>query len=138
MTQVFNHPKQKLLRQKLRKMPIGCERKLWQRIRNKQLGYKFFRQYGIGKYVVDFYCSELKLVIEMDGITHTTPEEIENDQIRQKFIESKDIRVKRYSNNDIKENFSEVIYNIQEMCGELEGKKSNSPCPSLCKREGTK
>ena len=88
MIKVFNQPKQKLLRQSLRKMPIGCERKLWSRLRNKQLGYKFFRQYGIDKYIIDFYCPTLKLAIEIDDATHSTDEEIKKDVIRQKFIEN--------------------------------------------------
>jgi very-short-patch-repair endonuclease len=129
MTKVFNQPKQKLLRQNLRKMPIGCERKLWNRLRNKQLGYKFFRQYGIGRYIVDFYCPKLKLAVEIDGATHSADEEIKKDVIRQKFIESLGVTFKRYNNSDIKDNFSEVVYDIQKTCELL---TSNSPRPSLC------
>ncbi len=135
MTKVLNQPNQKLLRQNLRKMPISCERKLWHRLKNKQFGYKFFRQYGVDKYIVDFYCPRLKLAIEIDGATHSTNEEIKNDKIRQKFIENLGTTVKRYNNSDVKANFSEVVYDIQEICRLL---NSNSSYPSLCKREGTK
>jgi very-short-patch-repair endonuclease len=119
MTKIFNQPKQKLLRQALRKMPVSCERKLWSRLRNKQLDYKFFRQFGIGEYIVDFYCPTLKLDIELDGATHCTKEEIKRDEIRDKYLQSLGIITKRYNNTDIKENFSEVIYDIQQTCEQL-------------------
>lgn len=135
MTQIFNKQQQLIIRRKLRQEPIICERKLWNKLRNNQLGYKFRRQYGIGKYVVDFYCPKLKLAIEVDGATHSTDREIKKDIIRQKFIESLGVTVKRYYNSDIKENLSGVIYSIQETCEKL---SSNPSCPSPCKREGTK
>jgi very-short-patch-repair endonuclease len=53
---------------------------LWQKLRRQSLGYKFRRQYGIGKYIIDFYCQELRLAIEVDGITHE--DKIEYEEIR--------------------------------------------------------
>lgn len=103
MTQIYNKKEQKNTRKYLRKLPVGCEIKLWSGIRQKQLGYKFRRQFGIGKYIVDFYCPELKLAIEIDGATHCTDKEIEHDKIRQAYIESLGIKIIRYSNIDIKE-----------------------------------
>ena len=119
MTQIFNQQKQKCLRRKLRKEPISCERKIWSKLRNNQSGYKFRRQYGIGRYIVDFYCPKLKLVIEIDGATHSTEEEEKNDEERQKYLESLGLTVKRYLNVDIINNFDEVAENIKEVCLEL-------------------
>jgi very-short-patch-repair endonuclease len=122
MDKVFNQKQQKSLRQSLRRMPIGCERKLWSKLRNKQLGYKFRRQYGISNYIVDFYCPALRLVIEIDGATHGTEDEVKRDIIRQKFLESLGLAVRRYNNADIKNNFSDVIYDIQQACSNLNTK----------------
>ena len=128
MTQIFNQQKQKGLRRKLRKEPISCERKLWNKLRNNQLGYKFRRQYGIGRYIVDFYCPKLKLVIEIDGATHSTEEEEERDEERQKYFESLGLTVKRYLNVDIINNFDEAIIDISKACDELF--ESNPPPPA--------
>lgn len=115
MTKVFNQSSQKKLRQALRKIPVSCERKIWSRLRNKQLGYKFFRQFGIGKYIMDFYCPVLKFMIEIDGATHCTEDEIQKDKTRDQYLRNFGITIKRYTNTDIKENFSEVIYDVQEI-----------------------
>ncbi len=61
-------------------------KKLWFYLRKKQLGVKFRRQHGIGKYVVDFFCSERKLVIELDGDSHFSIEAQKYDEIRNLFI----------------------------------------------------
>lgn len=57
---------------------------LWQEIRNRKLGFQFHRQVPIKEYIVDFYCHELLLVIEIDGSTHDHPEVAVNDLQRQK------------------------------------------------------
>jgi len=78
--------------------------------------FKFRRQYGIGKYIVDFYCPKLKLAIEIDGATHSTDEEIRKDKEREKFINRFGIIVKRYYNNDVYNNLDAVLSNIYEVC----------------------
>ena len=67
---VFNQKEQKSIRQSLRNSVSTIEKILWSKIRNQQLGVKFRRQHGIGKYIVDFYCSDFQLVIELDGDSH--------------------------------------------------------------------
>ncbi len=124
MTEIFNRKPQKRLRRYLRKLPIQAENRLWNKIRNKQLGYKFRRQYGIGNYIVDFYCPVLRLVIEIDGATHSTPEEIKKDKIRQNYFMKLGLNIKRYTNNDIRKSLEEVLSNIIETCKELD-KKGN-------------
>ena len=133
MERIINNRKQKLLRRKLRQTPIGCESKLWSRLRNKQLGYKFNRQVSIGKYVVDFFCYSLQLAIEIDGATHATDKEICYDEKRQDYIESLGIKVKRYNNIDITNNLEWVLSDIIEVCESLKYKPHPNP---LLKGEG--
>jgi very-short-patch-repair endonuclease len=88
MTRLFNRKYQKPIRQRLRNNATAAERLLWSRLKQSQLlGYKFRRQQGIDRYVVDFYCAEQKLAIEIDGATNSTPDEIRHDNKRQRSIE---------------------------------------------------
>ncbi len=122
MTKIYNQQEFKNLRKKLRNQShdVVCEKLLWRKIRRNQLGYKFRRQFGIGSYVVDFYCPQLKLAVEIDGATHASDREVDLDKVRQNYIESLGITVKRYLNIDIKENLSEVLNNLNDVCKLLE------------------
>ena len=82
MTQVFNKKNDTIKRQILRNNNPTCERQLWAHLKNKQLGFRFRRQFGIGPYVVDFYCPKFRLVVEIDGPSH----DIKDDVIRQTQI----------------------------------------------------
>ncbi|BAZ88274.1 endonuclease domain-containing protein [Dolichospermum compactum] len=77
-----------------------AEKQLWQRLKNKQmLGLKFRRQQVIDRFIVDFYCHEVKLVIEVDGEIHNYTQV--EDAIRQEFLESLGLRVVRFKNEDV-------------------------------------
>lgn len=76
------------------------------------VGYKFLRQKPIGNYIVDFYCSELKLVIEIDGDTHTE-DTFEKDMIRQKWLESMGMTVLRFSDLEVKKDMDNVVMAIE-------------------------
>lgn len=78
------NPKLKELARQLRKNMTLGEVILWQEIRNRKLGVQFHRQVPIKEYIVDFYCHELLLVIEIDGSTRDHPEVAVNDLQRQK------------------------------------------------------
>lgn len=132
MTILFNLKKNKRLRKNLRKQDILSEKILWAKLSKKQQGYKFRRQFGIGDYIVDFYCPKLRLVIEIDGATHSKDDEIRLDNRRQGFIESLGLVVKRYTNIDMQENLSEVMADIQETCFDLNN-KITPPNPPLGK-----
>ena len=68
---IFNNAATKNRRRELQKTQTNAERKIWNLLRNKQVnGYKFFRQFGIGPYIVDFYCPILKIAIKIDGGHH--------------------------------------------------------------------
>ena len=105
----YNDSSLKEIRQYLRNNPTLTEELLWKHLKNKELGYKFQRQYGIDGYVVDFYCPELRLAIEIDGGYHFTPDVIEYDQQRQDYIEAYDIRFLRFTNEEIYEDINKVL-----------------------------
>jgi len=110
MGSIYNRAKQKRLRQYLRNTASDAERLLWSSLKGSQLlGYKFRRQQGIGQYVVDFYCPSKKVVIEIDGATHWTEEELRKDRKRQDTIEALGIRVLRFTNDDVYKNKEGVL-----------------------------
>ncbi len=83
------NPALKELAKQLRQNMTFSEVKLWNELKNGQLmGYDFDRQRPIGNYIVDFFCKDLQLALEVDGITHLDEKVIEKDFIRQEDIES--------------------------------------------------
>ena len=88
----------------------------------KLMGYRFRRQYGIGPYVLDFYCLGLKLAIEVDGDSHF--EAGEYDRERQRYIESLGIRVLRFTNREVFERLDDVAGGIAAF---VEGRRGGDP-----------
>ncbi len=90
------------------------------------------RQKVIGKYVVDFYCADAKLVIELDGSQHFSDKGIETDKERDSYLNGLGIMVLRYSNYDLKTNFYGVCDGITEIINSRSKKKSenNAKMPS--------
>ncbi|OGF72491.1 hypothetical protein A2W54_00485 [Candidatus Giovannonibacteria bacterium RIFCSPHIGHO2_02_43_13] len=114
MTEIFNKKSQTIKRRILRNNMTRPELLLWTKLKNKQMdGYRFRRQFSIGRYVADFYCPELKLVIEIDGPNHNTKENIEYDRERDLFMHSLDINIIRISNSQILDNIDEAIVIIK-------------------------
>ena len=106
-----NTPELKPLRKKLRTEQTDCEKILWQKLRNKQFnGYKFYRQFGVGPYILDFYCDTAKLAIELDGGQHS--ERVEYDKDRTDYINSLEIKVIRFWNNQVMSNLDDVLETI--------------------------
>ncbi len=122
---IFNRPQKTSLRRELRKNPTEPERKLWGRIRNRQLGVKFRRQHGIGHYIVDFYLAEPALVIELDGDSHYTETGIEHDRVRNGFLNALGISILRFTNLDVMHNCDGVLTTIQSHIENLQ-KQSRS------------
>ena len=88
----------------LRKEMTKEERHLWYDfLRNYPI--RFLRQKVLGKYIVDFYCAEAKLVIELDGSQHFEAENITKDNVRTSFLETYDLKVIRIPNNEVNNNF---------------------------------
>ena len=112
MRKIHNLKIQKVIRKKLRSSATPQEIILWSRLKGKQLGCKFRRQQSLGKYIVDFYCPEKNLVIELDGWQHE--EQIEYDKNRSNFLESLNLKILRFWNNDINNNLDNVILEIEK------------------------
>ncbi len=116
-TQLYNKKEIEGFRKNLRNKSTPAESVLWRSLKNRQLeGKKFRRQYSVGNYILDFYCLEEKLAIELDGAHHFTEEGIKHDQIREEYLKSIGIRIIRFENsavfkfhesvlNEIKNNF---------------------------------
>lgn len=113
MYEIFNKSKFLSHRRELRKSLTPQELKLWYYLRNKKLGVKFRRQHGIGPYVVDFYCKENNLVIELDGAQHK--DEKEYDKERDNYMETLGIKVLRFWNGEIDKNIEKVLQKIKDV-----------------------
>ena len=119
------------LKRRLRSNMTGPEARLWSRLRARQLqGLKFRRQHGIGPYIVDFYCPEQSLVIEVDGDSHADADQVVKDKQRETYLQSLGLRVIRYINDDIVKNLDGVL---EDLAARLSS-GSTSPHPSLRRR----
>ena len=128
MTQLFNRVEAKKLRQSLRRNIPNAEILLWRKLRHRQLsGFKIRRQFSIGRFIVDFYCPQAKLAIEIDGDTHYADSQQILDKNRQAFIEMLGIKVLRFTNNEIYKEINEVLHAIHN---ELTNSTSPRPSPS--------
>jgi very-short-patch-repair endonuclease len=100
----------KARRVELRKNTTKTEVILWDKIRNRQVeNMKFKRQYSVVGYVVDFYCPEIRLVIEIDGDSHFTEKGVEKDVVRTKLINSLKINILRFTNDEIYNNLENAL-----------------------------
>ena len=95
----------------MRKAPTPAET-LWARLRSERPGgLKFRRQHAIGPYIVDFYCVQVRLVIEVDGPIHDN--QVEDDRARQEYLEQLGLHVLRFSNAQILESIDQVLTSIR-------------------------
>src|SRR5262249_18697024 len=100
---------------KLRAAPTNAERVLWGALRNRRFsGRKFRRQHPIDRYVVDFICIEKKLIVEIDGATHSTEREVARDAERTRVLETLGFHVVRVSNIDVYKNLEGVLEMIAD------------------------
>ncbi len=110
---IFNKPSFKRFRSGLRKNSTDAERKLWSKLRNQQLGkLKFYRQYSIGSYILDFYCPKIRLAIELDGGQHAETQKEFYDKRRSDYLKKYNICILRFWNNEVLENTEGVILKI--------------------------
>jgi len=105
------NPKLKLLARELRNNSTKSEIILWNKIKKRSLGVEFHRQVPIDEYIVDFYCHELMLAIEVDGSTHYY--NFEKDDFRQKSLENIGIKVFRIEDKDIRFALNDVVRAIE-------------------------
>ncbi|MDH7461430.1 endonuclease domain-containing protein [Chitinophagaceae bacterium 26-R-25] len=104
----------KAFSRKLRNHSTVGEILLWMQLRAGQLrGFTFNRQKPLGNYIVDFYCKPLKLVIEVDGGYHFTPEQRVRDQQRQQILESMNLHFLRFRDEEVRNDMNNVIKAIE-------------------------
>jgi very-short-patch-repair endonuclease len=104
----------------LRRRSPTAERILWSRLKNRGLGgVKFVRSEPIGPYYADFACRAAKLIVEIDGATHSADEEIASDARRTAFLEARGYRVVRFSNAQVYENVGAIEEEIARVLAEL-------------------
>ena len=121
--------KQKIFARRLRGLQTDAERKLWSKLRDRQIcRAKFRRQHPIGKYITDFCCVEIGLIIELDGSQHM--QQVQADQRRSRYLEQRGYRVLRFWDNEVLANIDGVMEQIVRVL--------NSPHPNpLPAGEGT-
>jgi very-short-patch-repair endonuclease len=118
---IWYHPDLKLQACELRNNCTFSEAKLWERLKGKQMkGYDFHRQKPLNYYIIDFYCNELKLAIEIDGEIHESEENLIKDLIRQERLQDYGISFLRFKDSEIKNNIEEVLYKINKWIGDYE------------------
>ncbi|MCY3865828.1 MAG: endonuclease domain-containing protein [Chloroflexi bacterium] len=106
----------------MRQRPTRAEMMLWQHLRGKRMrGFRFRRQQPIGRFIVDFYCRQAQLVVEIDGPSHYSNEAVEYDEQRTGFLEELGLSVLRFGNE-------QVIYEIDAVLNAVgENLPSESP-----------
>ena len=119
------NPRLKEYARQLRKQGILSEVLLWKQIQRKNLGFQFHRQVPVDEYILDFYCHELMLAIEIDGNSHDDFIDVKlHDEKRQQRLESLGIRFIRFHDYEVKRNISLVVNAIVGFIDEL---KTTSP-----------
>jgi very-short-patch-repair endonuclease len=117
-----NDPTLKDRRRELRQSQTEAEKSFWGQVRNKRfMGLKFFRQYSVGQYILDFYCPEIRLAVELDGGQHNEPEQREYDAARTDYLHAHGIRVLRFWNHEVMSEMEGVLMRMEAEC--------NPSCP---------
>lgn len=117
---IYNKQTTKENRRNLRKAQTPEELIFWAQVKGRRFHkYKFRRQYAIGKYIADFYCPALRLVVEIDGGQHFEKENKKYDLLRTEYFEKLGMKVKRYTNVDIKSNLKGAMDDLLEICNYL-------------------
>lgn len=116
MTEFFNRSSERAVRRKLRAGMPAPELVLWSRLKGKQLlGLRFRRQYSVGPFILDFYCPQVRIGIELDGDSHYSEEAPARDARRDQYIAQFGIRILRFTNKDVMDNLGGVLTSIAEV-----------------------
>jgi very-short-patch-repair endonuclease len=101
----------------LRHEATSAEKVLWSALRGRQMaGLKFRRQHPIGQVILDFYCVEKRLAVEVDGAIHLNPEQAAHDADRTDYLAQHGIRVLRFTNDEVERHLPDVLKKIQAAC----------------------
>ncbi len=115
---VPSSPRIKHQAKNLRKEMTPAEQKLWQHLRNRRLfELKFRRQHPVGRFILDFYCHEYLLIVEVDGGIHEL--QTERDQLWTKWLQQQGYKVMRFKNEDVIFNIKGVLTEIARVCGRI-------------------
>jgi very-short-patch-repair endonuclease len=135
MSVVFNSKSYTARRKALRRSLSKAEAVIWLHLSRKQMnGFKFRRQYSVNQYVIDFYCPELKLAIEIDGDSHYGYLSEKYDNERQKYIESFGIHFMRFTNDDVCNNINGVLQMIYDWTERYKNRNTPPHVPSSSRR----
>ena len=111
---IHYNPKLKALAAHLRSQGTKSEIILWNQLKGSQMnGFRFIRQKPIGDYIVDFYCKEVGLVIELDGLSHQYNEVMDLDERKQSYLESIGLKVIRFEDEDVIRDLPNVMRVIE-------------------------
>jgi very-short-patch-repair endonuclease len=103
----------KTIARTLRRNATSAERRLWQGLRREQIpGFRFRRQVILGSFVADFACFDARMVIEVDGATHGTDDEIDRDATRSAALAAQGYDILRFTNDDVFRNLEGVLETI--------------------------
>ncbi|MCC6347695.1 MAG: endonuclease domain-containing protein [Nitrospirales bacterium] len=99
---LHNDPSLKNQRQELRRNQTDAEKAFWTKVRNREFyGMRFFRQYSVGPYILDFYCPEIQLAVELDGGQHNQSTNREQDTVRTAYLKAEGIQIVRFWNHEV-------------------------------------
>ncbi|WP_047417040.1 endonuclease domain-containing protein [Cellulophaga sp. Hel_I_12] len=117
------NPKLKAYARQLRTNSTLSEVLLWQKIKGKALGVQFHRQVPINEFIVDFYCHEIQLTIEIDGSSHDN--KYDYDCKRQNVLETKGVQFIRFTNNEINKQLFSVLLALEDKIVDLMNSNHN-------------
>ena len=118
-----NRPEELTVRRSLRTNGTKEEAMMWKVLKNRQVsGVRFRRQFSVGAYILDFYCPELKLCIELDGAGHYNSEGLQHDYVRDKYLSELGIRVLRFENLAVLKMQPVMLAEIEAVIAELREK----------------
>ena len=109
----------------MRHPQTAAEATLWRAVRNRNLTYKFRRQHPIDRFIVDFYCAQAKLCIELDGESHLELDQMEYNSARTEYLEHLGYKVIRFTNADVRYNINAAVTTIVEKIENI----LNTPSP---------
>lgn len=127
----YNSPTLKPYRKQLRNQATRAEQALWDKLKGKQFHQlKFTRQYSVGNFILDFYCYDTRLGIELDGGQHTQVEARNYDEQRTDYLKERNIKILRFWNHEVLQSMDTVLRKIKQELG-------ITPQPPLILRGGT-
>lgn len=114
----------------LRRCHVPAEKLLWRELRGGELGFKFRRQHTIGPYIADFACCECKVVVELDGDSHTGTRPEAKDDEPTKFLEVAGWKVIRFWNSEVHDDVEAIVESTYLVCqGRSEAPPHPNPLP---------